>query len=533
MRVHRPYVVAVLFMMLIFLALPASASDVRIVRLSLVEGDVLIDRNSGEGAEAALMNMPVVAGTRIYSDDTDARVEVEFENGSTLRLAGPGEILFRQLSTTGNGSKVTLAEIVDGLVYANIKLHDDDDFRLEFNGENISLRKSSRFRVEVDGPKTTLSVFKGEAQLQGHPGLVVVTKGETLTLDQDDLGRYALVHGIAPLDADAWDKSRNGYQDSYRNANAYSYAGSSYGGLYSYGVSDLAYYGAFGLVPGYGYLWQPYGIGSAWDPFMAGAWSYYPGSGWVFVSSTPWGWLPYRYGNWVYVPGYGWGWRPGPYSHWTGVPNVVGHPPRFNPPTPPHTNSGPTTLVGGGRPPRTIPHGSGGEFSGTGRPRPPRVGSGTVPSGSTGSGAVTGVTPGVSGRPAGPAGGSPVGVTNPSAATTPAMNPRLAPMRRGFNNDADAPNNRGSRPASTGGSNTGGSTAGSGRSSGSSGNSSGGGRWSPSGSASSSGGGGGSHSGGSSGGGGSHSGGSGGSSGSGGGGHSSGGGSSSSSGKSK
>jgi hypothetical protein len=67
-------------------------------------------------------------------------------------------------------------------------------------------------------------------------------------------------------------------------------------------------------------MWQPYFTGVGWDPFMDGAWGFYPGFGYMFASAYPWGWLPYRYGNWAFVPGYGWGWQPGGWNNVLTVP---------------------------------------------------------------------------------------------------------------------------------------------------------------------------------------------------------------------
>ena len=60
-------------------------SHVRIVRLSSVEGQVQIDRAAGEGLERAILNTPVVEGTRLVTG-SDGLAEVEFENQSALRL---------------------------------------------------------------------------------------------------------------------------------------------------------------------------------------------------------------------------------------------------------------------------------------------------------------------------------------------------------------------------------------------------------------------------------------------------------------
>jgi len=50
-------------------------------------------------------------------------------------------------------------------------------------------------------------------------------------------------------------------------------------------------------------MWQPYFAGVGWNPFMDGAWSWYPGMGFMWASAYPWGWMPYYYGNWAYAPG--------------------------------------------------------------------------------------------------------------------------------------------------------------------------------------------------------------------------------------
>jgi hypothetical protein len=86
-------------------------------------------------------------------------------------------------------------------------------------------------------------------------------------------------------------------------------------------------------VPGYGSLWQPYAVQSGWDPFMQGAWMWYPGSGYVWVSSVPWGWTTLHQGTWAYAPGCGWCWSPG--AGWVSAPSVIHPPPGYRVPRPP------------------------------------------------------------------------------------------------------------------------------------------------------------------------------------------------------
>jgi len=69
-----------------WLAVPSFAdSQARIVRLSQVEGDVQIDRNTGQGYEKAFLNLPMTQGTKLRTGQ-DARAEIEFENGSRIVL---------------------------------------------------------------------------------------------------------------------------------------------------------------------------------------------------------------------------------------------------------------------------------------------------------------------------------------------------------------------------------------------------------------------------------------------------------------
>jgi hypothetical protein len=348
-RVQIALVVVALLLLLAPALFAQEGSHARIVRLSYIDGTVTIDRNDGQGPEKAILNMPIIQGVRLTAEE-DSRLEVEFENGSTLRLVGPGEVAFRELSLQGSGDKVSYVDVKSGLAYFNVNLKNDDDFRVAFDSHNFALKKSSRFRVNVDLDVQRVAVFKGELELQGVPDEVKVKKNETLSFDSTDSQRYFLAKDIDSLGPDAWDKQRDEDRDTLARSQDYKQAMSYYGGPYSYGTWDLARYGNFFYSPGYGWLWQPFGWGFNSDPFSNGAWSYYPSVGWVFVSYYPWGWTPYRYGGWAFVPGYGWCWRPGGYgSGWYSAPVVYNPPASYTPPQQPTGGPGPTRFVGGRR----------------------------------------------------------------------------------------------------------------------------------------------------------------------------------------
>jgi hypothetical protein len=321
--------------------LPAWAdSQVRIVRLSLVNGPVQIDRATGQGFEKAISNMPITQGMRLRTDG-NSRAEVEFEDGTTLRMIPGAEVEFPQLALRSDGGRVSLVRVETGTVYFNVRHKRDDDFRLAFSTQEIALDRSVRFRVDLNGGEAQIAVFQGEMMLKGPVESAKIKKNETLTLDLGDGSKYELAKGIAPMDSDSWDANRVKYLDYYASAN--------YGrSPYSYGRSDLNYYGSWAYVRGYGDVWRPFGAGYGWDPFGNGYWSYYPGWGYTFVSGYPWGWSPYRYGSWVFVNSVGWCWRPGGWNNWSVVTPVYNAPPTYVPPQPP------VVAPGGGTPAPTV-----------------------------------------------------------------------------------------------------------------------------------------------------------------------------------
>jgi len=287
--------------------LPATATNVRIVRLSLAQGDVQIDRNAGEGWEQAIVNMPVIGGARIYAAD-NSKAELEFEDGSSIRLAGPAQITLVELSTNAKGTPVNLIQVNSGAVYVDARMGEHEDFLIQdADGATFAITKPSRLRFTVDQQTASLAVMKGEAVAKGGEAKVV-GGGQTYNYVLGQPESAASLNTVRPEPEDAWNQKREGYDDQYAST------GSQFSGsddANAPGVADLGYYGNYADVPGYGAMWQPNDVGPDWDPYGYGAWSYYPDWGWTFVSGYPWGWMPFYYGDWCYVGGRGWWWRPG------------------------------------------------------------------------------------------------------------------------------------------------------------------------------------------------------------------------------
>ena len=315
--------------MLLALALTAAPlwadSEVRIVRLSLVDGPVQLDRGTGEGFDRAIMNMPITNGMRLWTRD-DSRAEVEFEDGSTLRLTPGTKVDFTQLTLRDDGKRSTVITLESGEAYLNFHRKDGEDFRVRAGNREVDLTKSAQLRINVDAQHAAFAVLGGELLADGNK----VKKNHTAVLDFSGSG-YQVADGIVPDSEDVWNHNRTEYLNAYARMSSY---GSGF-----YGASMLDSYGTW-----MGSCWQPYGMSASWSPYSNGAWVWYPSYGYSWVSPYPWGWQTYHTGLWAYS-GSGWCWRPNRRYYglgWAPVYQANGFV-KPQPPAPPAVKPGPGT----------------------------------------------------------------------------------------------------------------------------------------------------------------------------------------------
>jgi hypothetical protein len=323
-------------------------SHVRIVRLSYIEGGVQISRVAGGTYEKAIVNLPITEGAKIKTGD--GRAEVEFEDGSTLRIVADSTVEFSQLSLRDSGAKVSEVKVTSGAAYINFTGTKDNEFSVLFEDKKIVLAHAAQLRVVLGDEDSSVAVFKGLVQVDNPSGAIDVKKNQTVSFDLDS-DQYKVAKNIQETPYDSWNDQQNEYHTRYAAKSYNSYS------PYAYGTTDLSYYGNFFNAPGYGMMWQPYLAGAGWDPFMDGAWAFNSGFGFGWVSAYPWGWTPYHSGTWLFLPGYGWAWQPGgAWNNWYSQPVVRNAPKSFTPPHPPAAgtntvvvNRGPASTFAGNK----------------------------------------------------------------------------------------------------------------------------------------------------------------------------------------
>jgi hypothetical protein len=288
----------------------ADSSHARIIRLSLVQGDVRFasdvkgDPLASQNAtwEAAQLNLPIRQGYVLSTDK--GRAAVEFENGA-MAFLGEGTVLeFYDLSLD-NGAKTTRLILRQGTASFYVNPANGDYFSVTGGDFTVEAGERTSFRLDNFDDGSVVDVTKGRVSVLRKDKPTTLAKGQSLSVRAGDDNSLSI--GRLP-DSDDFDRWVSGRMDSVVTATT---AGQQYVGTsYSAGVADLYTYGAWYPLAGYGNGWRPYGVGLGWSPFSSGSWFSDPALGMSFIGSEPWGWLPYHYGGWIYDPIMGWLWMP-------------------------------------------------------------------------------------------------------------------------------------------------------------------------------------------------------------------------------
>jgi hypothetical protein len=295
----------------------ADSSHARIIRLSLVQGDVRFARDThGDPLndqkavwETAVLNLPIRQGYVVATDN--GRAEVEFENGAMAFLSENTVLEFYDLSLD-DGARTTRLVLRQGTASFYVNPGGSDYFSV--TGGDFTVEASGRagFRMDNFDDGSNVNVLKGYVNVRHKDDTTPLEKGQSFSMRT---GEDSSVNVGRLPENDDFDRWVSGREDSVVAATtaAMQYTSSPY---YSSGFADLYTYGSWYPIAGYGNCWRPYGVGLGWSPFDYGNWYSDPVFGWSFIGYQPWGWLPYHFGGWIFEPGFGWVWAPTGFGIW-------------------------------------------------------------------------------------------------------------------------------------------------------------------------------------------------------------------------
>jgi hypothetical protein len=289
----------------------ADSSHARIVRLSLVQGDVRFARDvKGDplgdaqlGWESAVLNLPMRQGYVLATDN--GRAEVEFENGALAFLAENSVLQFYDLSSEDGGFTTRLI-LRQGSAEFYVNPSRGDYFSVTGGDFSVEADGKATFRMNNFDDGSNVAVLHGRVTALAGGKNTELAKGQTFSMRAGEPDSAETARAPDSDEFDQWASGRISTSSAATNAGL-AYSNDS---GYAAGYGDLYTYGAWFPVGGYGYCWRPYGVGFAWSPFDTGTWYYDPFYGWSFLGGYAWGWLPYHYGGWLFQPGVGWVWSP-------------------------------------------------------------------------------------------------------------------------------------------------------------------------------------------------------------------------------
>jgi uncharacterized protein DUF6600/FecR-like protein len=316
----------------------ADSSHARIIRLSLVTGDVRFTEkthgdplaDSGANWDTAQLNLPIRQGYVLATDN--GRAEVEFENGTLAFLKENTVLEFYDLSLK-DGALITRLVLRQGSASFHVNPVSDDYFSVTGGDFTVEAGSRATFRLDNFDDGSTVEAVAGRVNVLHHDQTTRLEKGQSLSMKAGDESSVSI--GSVP-GQDEFDRWVSGQVDTVSTATAATmqYTSSPY---YAAGFGSLYSYGSWFDCGGYGYGWRPFGVGYGWSPFTNGQWIWDPSFGWTWDSFQPWGWAPYHYGGWLFDAGCGgWFYSPpllyGSYGYYPGVPRrrvpPVVHPPR-------------------------------------------------------------------------------------------------------------------------------------------------------------------------------------------------------------
>lgn len=286
----------------------------RAARLSYLQGDVTVDHMDNTAGDPAQINMPLAEGARLSTGE-DGQAEVEFEDGSVVRITPNSALGLSSLSIDALGNFHTQLTVLHGLVYAELHTTAKFAYTVDAGGELVSPVANATIRINLDQPPVKISVLDGTVHVEHASSAEAdgyktdVHAGEMFTADASNTSQYFLLSSIEQDSWDAWNQERD--QAAAEAAADRTKARDGYAGDQGYGWSDLDANGSWYDVSGEGQVWQPnVAQDASFDPYGYGSWVVYPGAGYVWASGYAWGWTPFRCGSWSYWNGFGWGWSP-------------------------------------------------------------------------------------------------------------------------------------------------------------------------------------------------------------------------------
>src|SRR5215469_11538980 len=220
----------------------ADSSHARIIRLSLVSGDVRFAaethgdplRDSKANWDAAQLNLPIRQGYVLATDN--GRAEVEFENGTLAFLKENTVLEFYDLSLK-DGALITRLVLRQGSASFHVNPAEGDYFSVTGGDFTVEAGSRATFRLDNFDNGSTVEEISGHVNVVDKDETTRLEKGQSLSMKAGDSTSVSVGRVPEPDEFDHW---ASGQADTVSKANAATmqytnspYYAAGFGSLYS------------------------------------------------------------------------------------------------------------------------------------------------------------------------------------------------------------------------------------------------------------------------------------------------------------
>ena len=263
--------------------------------IAVVDGAVTLERDGK--ADAALENMPLLAGDRLRTDR--GRAEVLFADGSAIDVDESSAIDLQSDSLT----RLLAGRVRLLITRANRQI----EYRIDTAAGAVRILSAGEYRVTLssaaaDAPSVNLAVIRGNAELSNDAGRTTVYAGTYAIAGP--AGPPSIPYTFNSASWDAFDRWTESLRDARLGVQSSRYLPpdlQTYGGTFDS-------YGYWGYEQSYGYVWFPR-VSVGWRPYYDGRWTYVGAFGWTWVGVERFAWPTHHFGRWQ-LTGSRWFWVP-------------------------------------------------------------------------------------------------------------------------------------------------------------------------------------------------------------------------------
>ena len=269
-----------------------------VARVSLIGGDVNLQRNGSAEMVAAVVNAPLLSQDRLQSAPGSS-AEVQIGGSTIVRMAQNTDLGFADLQSGR-------AQLQFGAGTMIFRVLRETQLQTDIETPSIAVHPlgPADIRISVlENGSTQVTVRAGAADIYGPGGTQRLEAQRSVLVRVNASGPE--FQETSPPAHDGLDDWSAGRDHELLASASYQYTGGDMAG-----AGDLDANGAW-VGSQYGPVWTPRAPDPEWAPYSNGQWVNEPYYGWTWVDAEPWGWAPFHYGRWFWNGGRGWCWWPG------------------------------------------------------------------------------------------------------------------------------------------------------------------------------------------------------------------------------